>query len=187
MTEPAADRSKRGLPLQVAAELGDLLHELTHDPKARGEIGRVIRKVRPDSPHAAAFADLENEDRITAFEQKQADKELKAQQQAVLDRMNAQRASLLTGGQDGQGRKYSEEDIGKIEALMQKKGITDYDDGATLYAATLPPVNPKPENLPQQHGATFEFPEWSTFGKDPVRASRNIAHQVIDEFQRKRA
>lgn len=186
MPEPQT-RTKRGLPIEVAADLGDLLHELTHDPKARSKIGRVIREVRPESPHAAAFADIEQEDRISAFEQKQADKELKAQQQAVLDRMNAQRASLLTGGPDGQGRKYSEEDISKIEALMTKKGITDYDDGATLYAATLPPVTPKPDNLPQQHGATWEFPEWATFGKDPVRASRNLAHQVIDEFQRKRA
>ncbi len=181
------NRSKRGLDLGVAAELGDLLHELTHDPKVRGKIGRVIREARPDSPHAAAFADIEQEDRISAFEKRQEDKEIDRQKQAVLDRMNGQRSALLTGGPDGNGRKYSEDDVKKIEALMERKGVTDYEDGATLYAATLPPESPKPSDTAPKHGATWEFPEWAKFSKNHQLAARDTAYQVLDEIRRRRA
>ena len=92
----------------------------------------------------------------------------------------------MTGGDDGSGPNHDEDAVSKIEALMQKKGITDYEDGRILYAATLPPESPKPPADLAPHGATWEFPEWSTFGKDPVKASRNIAHQVISEFQQRK-
>src|ERR1700733_10919322 len=89
-----------------------------------------------------------------------------------------------------QFEKFREEqearDLKKIEYLMQKKGIVDYDDGATLYAATLPPVDPNPNYEPPEHGATWEIPELAKFGQDPVGASRNVARQVIGEFMRKR-
>lgn len=184
----APQRTKRGLDLQTAAELGDLLHELTHDKKSRKIIADAIKKVKPDSPHAAAFTDVDVEDRFETFRKEQEDKEIERQQAAVVRRMNERRTALLTGGPDGSGRKYAEDDITKIEALMQKKGITDYDDGATLYAATLPPVDPQPgQDIPNAHGATWEFPEWSKFGADPVKASRDTAHTVITEFMRKRA
>src|SRR5260370_37545794 len=152
-------RTKRGLDLATAAELGDLLHELTHDKKTRKIIAKAIKDAKPDAPHAAAFSDVDVEDRFDTFKAEQEAKELKRQQDAVLDRMNRQRANLLTGGADGIGRKYAEDDVKKIEALMQQKGISDYDDGATLYAATLPPIDPRPrEDIPPPHGATLEFP-----------------------------
>jgi len=179
--------SKRGLPMATAAELGDLLHELTHNKETRKTIAAAIKKAKPESPHAAAFSDVEVEDRFEKFTRDQEEKELKRQQDAIVARMNERRAALLTGGPDGSGRKYAEDDIKKIEALMQSKGITDYDDGATLYAATLPPIDPTPGNEPPvQHGSTWEFPEWSKFGADPVKASRDAAHTVITEFMRKR-
>lgn len=186
MTDTGTFRTKRGLDARTASELADLLHELSQDPKTRGELGRVIRKAKPDSPHAQAFKDLEVEDRFEELSRKEEEKELKRQQDAVVARMNQQRARLLTGGDDGSGPKYDEDTIKKIESLMEKKGITDYDDGAVLFAATQPPVSKPITDLPK-HGTTWEFPEFATFGKDPVRASRDIAAQVINEFQRKRA
>lgn len=187
MTDAQNTRTKRGLDLVTAAELGDLLHELTHDKKHRKAIGKLIREAKPDSPHAAAFSDVDVEDKFEKFRREQEEKELKKQNESILARMNERRSALLTGGPDGSGRKYGEDDVKKIEALMQQKGITDYDDGATLYAATLPPVDPRPGvDIPEQHGSTWEFPEWSKFGQDPVKASRDTAHTVITEFMRKR-
>jgi hypothetical protein len=179
-------RTRRGLDLVTAAELGDLLHELTHDKKTRTAIGKIIKQAKPDSPHAAAFADVEIEDRFEAFKAEQEKKDLERQQQDMLRQMNAKRAALLVGGPDGQGRKYSEEDLKKIEDLMQKKGIADYDDGATLYAATLPPVDPSPPSEIAPHGATWEFPEFAKFADNPAKAARDTAHQIIGEFMRKR-
>jgi len=185
MTE--IQRSKRGLDLTTAAALGDLLHELSQDKRTRKLIAKAIKDVKPDSPDAQAFADVDVEDRFESFRAEQEQKELKRAQDAMLAQMNAKRSALLTGGPDGAGRKYGEDDVKKIEEMMQRKGITDYEDGATLYAATLPPIDPRPgDDMPAQHGATWEFPEWGKFGTDPVKASRDTAHTVITEFMRKR-
>jgi hypothetical protein len=183
MTDTGTFRTKRGLDAATASELADLFHELSHDPETRKIIATAVKKKKAGSAHAEAFKDVDLEERIESFEQKQERKDLERQQQEVVARMNAQRQRLLEGGDTG--RKYSEDDVKKIETLMQKKGITDYDDGAVLYSATLPPEDPQPgKDIPAQHGATWEFPEWGKFGKDPVKASRDTAHQVITEFMR---
>lgn len=171
---------------EVAADLGKLLLSLTHNPKTRKTIAKAIKEIDPDSPHAQAFADVDVQDQFEKFKQEQADREIENQRKAVMAEMNAKRNALLTGGPDGSGRKYGEDDIKKIETLMEKKGITDYEDGATLYAATLPPLDPKPSDMPIEHGATWEFPEWSKFSENPDKAARNTAHTVITEFMRKR-
>jgi hypothetical protein len=175
----------------VAADLARLALDLSHNKETRREFGRLVKKAKPDSPHAAAFNDIDIEDKFEAFTAKQEADKLEQQRASVLARMNQQRAALLTGGSDGSGRKYSEDDVKAIEALMQKKGVSDYDDGAILYAATLPPENPKPSQVPKP-SATWEFPEMEKFGKDLTpaglaRTSRDMAFDVINEFQRKRA
>lgn len=180
-------RTKRGLDAASAADLADLFHELSQNKETRGIVAKAVRKLHPDSPHAMAFKDVELDERFESFEQKQAEAAMERQRQDMLDRMNRQRLSLMTGGPDGQGRRYEEDDVKKIEALMQKKGITDYEDGATLYAATLPPVemNPNP-NVPTPHGATWEFPDWAAFAPDPNKAARDTATSMITDFMRKR-
>lgn len=167
----------------VAQDLAALALKLSRDNKTRGKFGRLIKEALPESQHAHAFNDLDIEDKFEKFKSDQEAERIKAQNDAIVARLNEQRGRLLNG--DG-GRKYSEEDVGKIEALMQKKGISDYEDGATLYAATLPPPEP-PSQIPVTHGTTYEFPDLDRFGKDPVKASREIAGQVIGEFMRKRA
>lgn len=186
MSDTHITRTKRGLDLGTAADLADLFHSLSHNPKTRKIIAKAVKDAAPDSPHAAAFSDVEIEDKFESFREEQTKKETEKQQEAILARMNMQRNRLLTGGEEGEGRKYSEDDVKKIESLMQKKGITDYDDGAVLYASTLPPDDPRPgdKGIPPAHGATWEFPEWAKFGKDPVGASRDTAHTVITEFMR---
>lgn len=178
-------RSKRGLDVATAMDLADTLLGLSTDKKSRKLIARAMKEVMPDSPHAAAFTDVDIEDRFEALREKQEADALERQKNEIVSRMNGQRAKLLSG--DG-GRKYDEDAVKKIEDLMQRKGITDYDDGATLYAATLPPDDPKPgRHDPAPSGATWEFPEWGKFGKDPVKASRDTAHTVIGEFMKRRA
>jgi hypothetical protein len=179
--------NKRTFDPDTAADLANLMAELSHNPKTRGKVAKLVKEVLPDSPHARAFADVEVEDRFEKFQSDQEAKELKRQQDAVLERMNAQRARLLTGGEDGSGRKYGEDDVKKIESLMQQKGISDYEDGAVLYAATLPPLDRQPNDPPPSvHGTNWEFPRWSEFGADPVTASRKEATLAITDLMNKR-
>jgi hypothetical protein len=170
----------------VAQDLARLALDLSHDKKTRKAFAKIVREAKPDSPHAAAFADVEVEDRFEAFKNEQEQKDIKRQQDAIMERLNSQRQRLLTG--DEGGVKYDEDTVKKIEELMQKKGISDYEDGRILYAAQNPPTNTKPEKLPAQQGATWEFPEGSkAFFENDKKASLNMAYQVIDEFQRRRA
>jgi hypothetical protein len=184
MSDPGPlTRSKRGLAIEVAADLGDLLYDLTHDEKHRAKVGKLIKEARPDSPHAKAFKDVELEDRLSSFEQQQEQRELDTQRKAIVSRMEAQRQHLLDGDDEGRGRKYSEDDIKKIEELMQKKGLTDYEDGAALYSATMP--QPGPLDDDPIRGSTWEFPEFAKFKDDPVKASKEVAYDVIREIQQK--
>lgn len=175
-------RSKRGLAIEVAADLGDLLYDLTHDEKHRAKVGKLIKEARPDSPHAKAFKDVELEDRLSAFEQQQEQRALDNQRKEIVSRMEAQRQRLIDGDDDG-GRKYSEDDIKKIEELMEKKGLTNYEDGATLYSATMPQPGPLDED--PVRGSTWEFPEFAKFKDDPVKASKEVAYDVIREIRNK--
>jgi hypothetical protein len=180
MSDIGSTRSKRGLSLDVAAELGDLLYDLTHNNKTRAKIGRIIKEAQPDSAHAAAFKDVELEDRLADFRKEQEDRAIDDQRKATIARLEGQRRRLLEG--DDSGRKYSEDDLKKIEALMERKGIVDYEDAATLYAASVPqpgPLEDEPHN-----GTTWEFPEWSKFSQDPVKASKEVANDVIRELRR---
>lgn len=171
----------------VQEDLTKLFLSLAHNPKTRKSIAKAVREIAPDSPHAQAFSDVDVEDKFEAFKREQEQKDIKRQQDEVLAGINRKRSALLTGGPDGSGRKYGEDDLKKIETLMQSKGIVDYDDGAVLYAATLPPIDNTPSNeMPTQTGATWEFPEWSKFGVDPNKAARDTANSVISEFMRKR-
>ncbi len=174
------------LPPEVANDLAALFHSLSHNPKTRKIIAKAVKEAAPDSPHARAFTDVDMQDEFEKFRDDQEKRDLKRQQDDVLARMNEKRSALLSGGPDGSGRKYGEDDIKKIEELMQRKGITDYDDGATLYAATLPPIDPRPPSEIPEHGATWEFPEWSKFSENADKAARNTAHSMIGEFMRKR-
>jgi hypothetical protein len=183
MNDTVPQRTKRGLDPSIAAELGDLLHELSQDKKTRKKVAEAIKALHPDSPYAAQFTDVEQEDRFEAFQREQEDKAIKNQQKAVLDAMNAKRHRLIEGAD---GRKFSEDQVKEIEALMQARGIVDYDDGAVLYSASKPPDSPQPGKDIPMHGTTWEFPEWGKFGADPVKASREIAAQTIGEFMQKR-
>jgi hypothetical protein len=182
MSDGQPERTRRGLDPRSAADLGDLLHELTHDKKYRGAIGRIIREAKPDSPHAMAFPEIELEDKFDAREKERETADLKRRQDAWEAQQASARQRLLDGGPEGTGPKYDEDTLGKIKALMDKKGIYDWEDGATLYAATQPPVQ-KPTERPTVHGATWEIPEFARFGKDPVRASREVAYDEIDRLK----
>ena len=171
----------------VAQDLARLALDLSHDKKTRKAFAKIVRESKPDSPHAAAFADVEVEDKFEAFKSEIENERIKQQQDAIIEKLNRDRQRLLAGSDDGSAPKYDEDTVKKIEDLMQKKGISDYEDGRILYAAlNPPPANTKPSNETPP-GATWELPAFAEYSKDPNKAARNNAYAVIDEFRRRRA
>jgi hypothetical protein len=171
----------------TASDLANLMADLSHNPKTRAKVAKLVKEISPDSPHAQAFRDVDVEDRFEKFQADQEAKELERQQKQVLDRMNRQRAKLLTGGDDGAGPKYTEDDVKKIETLMQEKGITDYDDGRIIYAAKNPPLDREPSDPPPSvKSSTWEMPEFAKYAENPKQASYDTAYSMIGDFMRKR-
>jgi hypothetical protein len=181
------DDPKPQIDPAVAQDLARLALDLSHDKKFRKQFGKLVKEAKPESPHAAAFADVDIEDRFESFKSEQEQREIKRAQDAIMERLNTQRQKLLTGSEDGSAPIYDEDTVKKIEELMQKKGISDYEDGRILYAAINPPANTKPSNEPAPPGATWEMPAFAEYAKDPNKAARNNAYAVIDEFRRRRA
>lgn len=189
--EQQIQRTRRGLDPATAAELGDLLHELTHDKRGRRGIAKLIKEIKPDSPHAQAFADVDIEDRFEDFKREQEEDRLRRESERINNELARQRNDLLTGGADGEGRKFSEDDVKKIEELMTARGIRSYADGAVIYGTLNPPVDPDHENGAPQHGATYQFPtignlSFEDFARNPNGASRDLAHSMITEFNRRK-
>ena len=181
------EQQKPQIDPAVAADLAQLALKLSHDPKTRKQFGKLVKEAQPDSPHARAFTDVDLDDKFTAFEQRQAERELKAQQDAVVARLNAQRQNLLTGGPDGSGPKYDEDTVKKIEKFMEDNGIVNYQHGAVLYANENPALRPPPEDeAPPMHGDRWTIPDFEKFKDDPDGAARSTASAVIREFRQKR-
>jgi polyhydroxyalkanoate synthesis regulator phasin len=189
-TSGVPQRTKRGLDMATAAELGDLLHELTHDKRGRRAVAKLIKEIKPESAHAQAFADVDIEDRFDDFKREQEEERLKRESEAVNRELARQRNVLLTGGPDGEGRKFTEEQVQQIEKLMVDRGIRSYDDGATIYGTLNPPVDPNHDEAPR-HGASYQFPSvgnipFDEFAKNPNASTRDMAYSIIDDLNRRK-
>jgi hypothetical protein len=179
--------AKVQLSPEQQASISDLFYELCHDPKTRKKARDLIKD--RDPALAAQFADVTVDERMEEFEAKQADKELKRQQDEHVRRLSEQRAALIADG------KYTEDQVKEMETgVMARYGLSDYKAAATLYASENPPATPTPPAL-KPGGATWEFPSvevggkvvpFADFAKDPAGASRNAAFNVIEGFGRSR-
>jgi len=65
------------LPPQEMERLSTLFHKLAHHKDTRGPLARMVKHV--GSPVAAAFKDVELEDRFAQLEKRITDKELQGQ------------------------------------------------------------------------------------------------------------
>ncbi len=182
-----ATRPVQLTPAQMA-DLSQLAYQLAHG-EHRKEFAKIVKKAAPE--RAAAFSDVEQEERFQAFKDEQEQKEQLAEGRRIQAELTRQRTDLI-----GSGR-YNEDQVKDIEKIIERHGSTlDYTTAAVLYAHENPPSNPQagpPED--QRPGATWEFStvngrdgkplSFEQFSKNPTAAAQNAAYQVIDEFKRK--
>lgn len=173
------------LSVEQQADLAALAYELGHNPQTRADLARIVNKVDPQRARASfpdivqqsQFAQLKN-DIEQRFARDAAEKE-KA-------RYERQRDALKD--------RYSAEQIGDIEKEMTRAGVTNWEDGAVLYAAKNPASDPRYQPPPQERpSAKWEFPTvpgrdgkmmtFKDFAHDPRSASMDAAYSVISEFK----
>jgi hypothetical protein len=181
----------RGVQLspQQQADLASLAYELGHStPESRADFAKIIKKHMPDR-YNRSFRDVAVKEEI---------QQLRAE---VDDKLDLNGARAAKARQESQKEKlkerYSEEQIGDIQKVMARYGVSDWKAGATLYAAEHPESDPtmQPPSPSERPGATWEFPtvagrdgkqmDFKTFAGDPRTHSLNAAYNVITDFKNK--
>lgn len=174
---------------QDQQRLSQLLFKMSHDEKTRADTARVMARVDPQA--AKAFQDVFLKDQFAQFKAELEQEKLKERAAQAVQRQRAQRQELA--------KNYTEEQIKEIEAkVMTPLGLGDYVAASKIYAADRPQLRPEFQPPPEvEHGgATWEFPtvpgkdgkmlSFEDFAKNPAKASRDAAIQVITEFKRAR-
>ena len=166
-----------------------MFFELSHDPKTRKHVAKLVREKFPD--RAGSFSDVVLQEQVQALRDEQEQREQVTEGRRIQAELDRQRGDLITSG------RYNEDQVKDIEKIIARHGSTlDYDTAAVLYAHENPPNvgndGPPPD---ERTGATLEFPTVSVkdgkpvpfadFAKNPTAAAQNAAYQVITEFKRR--
>lgn len=173
------------LTVEQQADLAALAYELGHNPQTRDGLAHLVNKVDPQRARAS-FPDVVAKSQFAQLEQKVEQRFAKAEAEKQKERYERQRDRLKD--------RYSDEQIGEISKEMQRAGVTDWEDGAVLYAAKRPEADPRYQPSPQERpSAKWEFPtvagrdgkpmSFKDFAADPRTASMDAAYSVISEFK----
>lgn len=163
--------AKPALSSEAQAQLSELALALAHNPKTRKKFVGLVKEIDP----SRRFPDVET-DQIREDMEKEFEKRDQAREAArVKERMESQRESLKS--------RYEDKDIEEIEKLMEKKGISDYEDGATLYSAVNKPA--KPTHDIKSHAWEMPTVDRKDFN-NLTQISRKKAYEAIDDLQTKR-
>lgn len=153
-------------------EFGRMLRRVAGNPKTRRDLYHTIKKAEPDT----RWADQEIEDFKEQFKKEEEEKRIKRQAAEAQEKMQAQKAALE--------KVYDADSIKKIEALMEKHGIFDYELGAKLYNAEAPA--PAPANEMAPGSSRWEMPSDKELIDNPAKWANQMAHKTIAEFRQAR-
>jgi hypothetical protein len=157
---------------EAQAQLAKLATDLAHNPKTRKKFAGLVQEIDPSRRFPDVEADDMRADMKKEFEKRDQEREA----ERVKLRLETQKESLRS--------RYDDSAIAEIEKLMEKKGISDYEDGAILYAAITKPATPTHDV--NDHAWSLPKIDIKDFGNLKQRG-RAQAYQAIDELNRKRA
>lgn len=132
-------------------ELGRTMLAVSQNPKTRKQ---VLKATKETFPTFAMPADLAAEEIEAKVDDKFATRDAEAASTAARARLESARAGLIDGSLIP-GRKFAEDDVKKIEKLMETKGIADYESAAIVYGSTQTPADSVP---PIETSGTWEMP-----------------------------
>lgn len=177
---------KRQLTPQEMADLSNMFFELSHDPKTRPYVAKLVEHKFPD--RAASFTDVKQQNEMQALRNEIAQRDQLAKANEMQRALDQQRDKLIESG------RYTADQAKEIKGIIDRHGGTlDYNQAAVLYAHENPAVNPADAPpLPGRMDARWEFPTvpgrdgkpipFNDFVKDPNAAAHNAAYAVIDGF-----
>jgi hypothetical protein len=152
-----------------------LMRQLINDPRSRADTAKWIKEVAPE--YKNHFPDTDISSLKADIERQREEDKLAREREKIEAKLQAQKSRLA--------EKYEPSQIEEIEKLMQEHGISNYDIGAKLYAADMPP--PEEGRMPVgRQGERWEFPDLENYKKDPMGAAAKSAYAEIDRMNAQR-
>jgi len=169
------------LSLEQQADLASIAYELGHNPKTRPILAHAVQQINPQRANAS-FPDVIQAQQFREFEKRLDEKYDFNGAKAAKNKLEQEKSKLK--------ERYSEDEIAKIEQVMDRIGTHSYEAGAVLYAHENPGADPRempPEAMP---GERWEFPtlqgvEFKKFAADPRKHSIDAAKSIITEFKQR--
>jgi hypothetical protein len=170
--------------------LSRLAFNLSHNEKTRAQFANLVKEVDPST--AGAFKDVFLEQKFDAFTKKFEDERLAERMQKAQHARESQKAEVI------KKRGFNDDQVKGVEQVMTHYGLPDWEAAADIYAQRNPPEDPSLKPPPDllDRGSTWEFPtvpgadgkmmSFDDFRKNPRKASKDAAIQVITEFKRTR-
>jgi hypothetical protein len=154
-----------------------ILRKISTDPRTRRAVTKAIKEVEPDAFPEFSFPDQKVADLDEKYEARFAELEANAESKRIHASLREQKTKLL--------EKYSPEQVAEIEKLMEQHNIGNYDIGAKVYAADVPPLDPQRTPPQSRFGERWTLPEqMEEFKKDPAAAAIKGAYADIDRLRR---
>jgi hypothetical protein len=157
---------------ETRQKLGDLLLKLRSNPKTAKTVAKAIQELDP----AIRFPDVEHDELREYVDKRLQEAEEQREREELERRLAMQRRKVMEGfGPDPETQKKH---IERVEQLMKKYNLFDYEAAAKLYAAENPPPPPKPE----RPSANWEAPKTKELFENLLGYEREQAYRVIDEL-----
>jgi hypothetical protein len=175
---------------QEMEKLSRFMFNMSHNEKYRAQVAEAAKEIDPS--FTGAFKDVFLEQKFNAFTKKFEDERLSERMQRAQQTRESQKTEVI------KKRGFSDDQVKQVETLMTHYGVNDWEAAADIYAQRNPPEDPSLKPPPDllDRGSTWEFPtvpgadgkmmSFDDFRKNPRKASKDAAIQVITEFKRTR-
>lgn len=155
-------------------EVGKMMRRVAANPKTRRQVYQTLKQADP----SVRWPDQDIEDFKEEWLKKQDEERIARKAAEDKAEMEKQRATFL--------ERYGEEDLKKIEKLMEKHAIFDYEVAAKLYAAEAPPPTQGNEAYGSAGSTRWEMPSDKELLDNPTKWADKMARQTIAEFRQQR-
>lgn len=174
--------TQKQLDPATQAELAQLMLAIAHNPKTRKQVVKQIKEV---FPAYVVPDDVAKDDLLGVVKDEFSERDRKAAEKDAKTRLEQQRKGLIDGTLI-EGRRYDDKQVKEIEALMESRGVADYETGALIYAGSEKPAGATPE-IPT--AGQWQMPKVDNpFDSAKIAASaRTKAFDAIREINSRRA
>jgi hypothetical protein len=163
-----------------AKNVEDMVNGIWNDPALTNEAKALFKKKYPDVPIPDYDVERKVEQRFAERDKKEADAKKKEREAAQDEDFKSRRKRT----QDDYG--FTDDAMGRLEKLMNERGIGDYEVAAEYFAAR----EPKPSDARDAHGPRWGFQDDKAFdeiAKDPEKwAHSQILQAARTDQQREK-